>query len=84
MAADISSVLTVVGNAIRFPAHMISNKDLRQYISRTFCKGTKKVSLSMEIFFFFQQLSPLLAGLAQLIARKRKAVLSCSMRCFLR
>ncbi|CAJ0570133.1 unnamed protein product, partial [Mesorhabditis spiculigera] len=30
LAADSSSLLTVVGNAIRFPAHFLSNKEIRQ------------------------------------------------------
>ncbi|CAJ0933108.1 unnamed protein product, partial [Mesorhabditis belari] len=36
LAADSSSLLTVVGNAIRCPAHFLSNKEIRQQFSLMF------------------------------------------------
>uniref|UniRef100_A0A914R8Z5 G-protein coupled receptors family 1 profile domain-containing protein n=1 Tax=Parascaris equorum TaxID=6256 RepID=A0A914R8Z5_PAREQ len=42
-ATDIASVLTVVGNAIRCPAHLISNKDLRHHFSMMLFGENNKV-----------------------------------------
>uniref|UniRef100_A0A1I7X893 Uncharacterized protein n=1 Tax=Heterorhabditis bacteriophora TaxID=37862 RepID=A0A1I7X893_HETBA len=36
MATDVASVLTVIGNAIRCPAHFLSNSEIRQQFSSMF------------------------------------------------
>ncbi|PAV62070.1 hypothetical protein WR25_11526 [Diploscapter pachys] len=41
LALDIASLLTVIGNVIRFPAHFCSNSDIRQQFKQMLC-GDKR------------------------------------------
>ena len=47
LALDIASLLTVIGNVIRFPAHFCSNSDIRQQFKRMLC-GDKRDMVGIE------------------------------------
>ena len=47
LALDIASLLTVIGNVIRFPAHFCSNSDIRQQFKQMLC-GDKRDMVGIE------------------------------------
>ncbi|KAL3080029.1 hypothetical protein niasHT_034587 [Heterodera trifolii] len=48
ISSDCSSLLTVVGNALRFPAHFISNGEVREHFKLMCCPPKRKVPFVMS------------------------------------
>ncbi|VDM47280.1 unnamed protein product [Toxocara canis] len=62
IVTDTASVLTVVGNAIRCPAHLVSNKDIRQHFGLMLFGESNKVSvLLLCIIRFIKSLKVVIA-----------------------
>ncbi len=43
IGSDLASVLTVIGNALRFPAHFCSNKEICEHLASMLCSYRRGV-----------------------------------------